>query len=177
MIRQRIEQRNFAAWEALGSSAADEETPSQTYARLRLRMIAAERAKVLEVRSQGSVPSEVVREVLAMLDIEESMLDLAYDTEDVGDIDRKAARAVGELCEDLERSGREAEPRTPRECEECVRDGTDGCTCGSAWTAGTSGAATPHLSGTRPPTSTTQATGSCSPTSPARPGAGASCTT
>jgi Na+/H+ antiporter len=124
VIRQRIEQRNFAAWEALGSSGADAETPSKTYARLRLQMIAAERARVLEVRSEGSVPSEVVREVLAMLDIEESMLDVSYDTEDVEEGDRRVARAVGGMCEDLTLARPEAVPLTPGECEECVRDGT-----------------------------------------------------
>jgi len=38
-------------------------------------MIEAERARVLEIRSEGQVPSEIVREVLAMLDIEESLVD------------------------------------------------------------------------------------------------------
>jgi Na+/H+ antiporter len=124
VIRQRIEQRNFAAWEQLGNSSADVETPSQTYARLRQEMIAAERAKVLEVRNEGSMPSDVVREVLAMLDIEESMLDLADSTEDAVAADRKVARAVGGLCEDLTAERPVAEPLTPHECEECVRDGT-----------------------------------------------------
>jgi CPA1 family monovalent cation:H+ antiporter len=124
VIRQRIEQRNFAAWEQLGNSDPDVETPSQTYARLRLDMIAAERAKVLEVRNQGSVPSDVVREVLAMLDIEESMLDLANDTEEVTGGDGRGARAAGGLCEDLSAERPEVTPRTPGACEECVRDGT-----------------------------------------------------
>jgi monovalent cation/hydrogen antiporter len=124
VIRQRIEQRNFAAWEQLGSSEPGVETPSETYARLRLSMIAAERAKVLEVRSQGDVPSDVVREVLAMLDVEESMLDLAQETEDEVEDDRRAERVMAGLCEDLAMERPRAVPRTPRECEECVRDGT-----------------------------------------------------
>ncbi len=125
VIRQRIEQRNFAVWELLGSSERDSETPSQTYARVRLDMIAAERAKVLEVRSEGSIPSDVVREVLAMLDVEESMLDVAS-TEDEGPLpaDRKAARAVGGLCEDLTGTREPVAPGTPGQCEDCVRDGT-----------------------------------------------------
>lgn len=73
-IRTRLDQRSFAAWEQL-STTADEETPSSLYARVRLEMIVAERAKVLEERSKGELPSEVVRQVLGMLDIEESMLD------------------------------------------------------------------------------------------------------
>ncbi len=76
LIRQRVDQRNFAAWERL-STVAEAETPSELYARVRLEMIDAERARVLEIRSGGTVASEVVSEVLAMLDIEESMLDTA----------------------------------------------------------------------------------------------------
>ena len=34
-IKQRVEQRNFAAWERLGT-AADEESPSEMYARIRI---------------------------------------------------------------------------------------------------------------------------------------------
>jgi Na+/H+ antiporter len=125
VIRQRIEQRNFAVWELLGSSERDSETPSQTYARVRLGMIAAERAKVLEVRSEGRIPSDVVREVLAILDVEESMLDVAA-TQDEGPVqaDRKAARAVGGLCDDLTEEREPVRPATPGECEDCVRAGT-----------------------------------------------------
>lgn len=74
LIRNRIEQRSFAAWERLGT-ATDAETPSELYARVRLEMIDAERHRVLEARSRGRVPSEIIREVLGTLDIEESMLD------------------------------------------------------------------------------------------------------
>lgn len=76
LIIQRIEQRNFAAWERLGTTEG-EESPSDLYARWRGEMIDAERRRVLEIRSTGTVPSEIVSEVLAMLDVEESMLDAA----------------------------------------------------------------------------------------------------
>ncbi len=74
LVRQRIDQRNFAAWERLGTTPG-EETPSELYARVRLAMIAAERERVLEIRSSGRVDSVVVAEVLAMLDVEESLID------------------------------------------------------------------------------------------------------
>lgn len=61
LIRSRLDQRTFAAWERL-STASGEETPSDLYARIRLEMIEAERARVLEIRSEGRVPSEVLRE-------------------------------------------------------------------------------------------------------------------
>lgn len=73
-IRARLDQRTFAAWERL-STRTGEESPSEAYTRLRLSMIAAERQRVLEIRREGQVPSHVVREVLGMLDLEESMLD------------------------------------------------------------------------------------------------------
>ena len=62
LIKQRVEQRNFAAWERL-STRTGEESPSEAYTRLRLSMIAAERQRVLEIRREGQVPSHVVREV------------------------------------------------------------------------------------------------------------------
>lgn len=101
LIRQRIDQRNFAAWERLGT-VADEETPSERYARIRIAMIGAERERVLEVRSGGTVDSDVVAEVLAMLDIEESMLDVATHSREevraaVGDAVHR-----GEQCAELE---------------------------------------------------------------------------
>ena len=47
LIRQRLDQRNFAAWERL-STVADRESPSELYSRIRLSMLEAERTKVLE---------------------------------------------------------------------------------------------------------------------------------
>src|SRR3712207_7539643 len=43
----------------------------------RSSMLEAEREKVLKIRESGTVPSEVVADVLALLDVEESMLDIA----------------------------------------------------------------------------------------------------
>lgn len=75
-LRRRAAQRDLAAWERLGSTAPESETPSEAYARLRLRMLAAERERVLHVRSLGALPHEVIEDVLAALDVEESMLDI-----------------------------------------------------------------------------------------------------
>lgn len=99
LIRQRLDQRNFAAWERL-ATISDEESPSDLYARVRQSMIEAERSRVLEIRSSGSVPAEVVADVLAMLDVEESMLDVA--TEERRELRTTAgARRTGDSCEDL----------------------------------------------------------------------------
>lgn len=100
LITQRLEQRNFAAWERL-ATVEGQESPSDQYSRIRQAMIQAERERVLEIRDAGSVPSEVVEDVLAMLDIEESMLDRA--TEDRRDVQNAmSVRRTGDSCDDLE---------------------------------------------------------------------------
>ncbi len=122
-IRVRVEQRNNAAWERLGPDV-DEETPSEHYTRLRREMIEAERGRVLEIRSQGRVASDVVAEVLVMLDVEESMLDAARQSRE----ELRTARA-GERsqlvteCEDLERAPA-VQTGSVEGCETCLVDGT-----------------------------------------------------
>ena len=100
LIRQRLDQRNFAAWERLGTTS-ERESPSDLYARVRLAMLEAERERVLEIRSAGTVASEVVADVLALLDVEESMLDIA--TEERRQARETASvRRTGGSCDDLE---------------------------------------------------------------------------
>jgi len=119
-IKQRVEQRNFAAWERLGT-VADEESPSVMYARIRQAMIEAERSRVLEIRSSGSVPSEVVSDVLAMLDVEESMLDAAIQ-------ERNELRTVassrprGAECDDLT-AYPAVETAAEPVCQQCLDEG------------------------------------------------------
>jgi len=98
LIRQRVDQRNFAAWERL--STAGDETPSERYSHTRLAMIEIERARVLEIRSAGAVPSDIVAEVLAMLDLEESMLERVTDSQAEIRASR-TGRVLGEVCDDL----------------------------------------------------------------------------
>jgi CPA1 family monovalent cation:H+ antiporter len=100
LIRQRLDQRNFAAWERL-STVADRESPSDLYARIRLSLLDAERTKVLKIRETGQVDSEVVADVLAMLDVEESMLDVA--TEERQELQEYSTlRRTGYTCADLD---------------------------------------------------------------------------
>ena len=101
LIRQRLDQRNFAAWERL-STVAERESPSDLYARIRLSMLDAERTKVLKIRDSGKVDSEVVADVLALLDVEESMLDIA--TEERRELQEYSSiRKTGLTCDDLDR--------------------------------------------------------------------------
>lgn len=120
-IRERVARRDYAAWERVNASGA--ETPSEIYARRRRLMIEAERRRVLEIRSTGLVPHEVVTDVLAMLDVEESMLDYS---EDERDRVRTAGGAQAHQggCEDLRADRPPVEPDTPGSCGDCVREGT-----------------------------------------------------
>ena len=127
-IRHRVEMRNFAAWERLGT-AVGEEAPSDLYGRVRRAMIGAERERVLQIRSQGRVPSDVVADVLAMLDVEESMLEVAEaERAEIGQAKRDRLVAHGGLCVDLE--GHPAEPAlsdaeaAELSCADCLAEGT-----------------------------------------------------
>ncbi|GAA1135505.1 Na+/H+ antiporter [Nocardioides aquiterrae] len=122
LIRQRLDQRNFAAWERLSTSPG-QESPAALYYRIRSRLIDAERRRILEIRNAGQVPSEVVADVLAMLDLEESMLDSAEQERD--ETAAYAARRwqIGELCDDLARYEKvDEEPATS--CPACLEEGT-----------------------------------------------------
>ena len=122
MIRSRVEQRSFAAWERL-STAVGHESPSELYARLRLDMLAAERGRVLEIRDEGTVPSDIVREVLAMLDIEESMIDSGAEAR--GDVEAPVLVGAGEGCGELRGYPVPVPaPEPATECPRCVAEGT-----------------------------------------------------
>ncbi len=121
LIRQQTDQRNFAAWERLGTTA-DQETPSELYSRVRRAMIDAERRRVLEIRGSGTVASEVISEVLSMLDVEESMLEIAHHEHDELKVVNAVRRPGGEVCDDLEKYPAvetEAEPV----CQKCLAEG------------------------------------------------------
>ncbi len=122
LIRQRVEQRNFAAWERLATND-DNESPSDLYARARRLMIAAERSRVLEIRSGGTVASDIVAQVLAMLDVEESMLDAAGKERASLRAGRRADTSRHrDDCADLA-SFPVAEPPAEPTCEACLREG------------------------------------------------------
>ena len=123
LVKQRIEQRNFAAWERLGTQA-DVETPSELYARVRLAMLEAERARVLEIRDAGQVASEVVSEVLAMLDVEESMIDVAQASREELKTEYSRVRRTGASCDHLDsRPVQEVEQEPAPVCQTCVDEG------------------------------------------------------
>ena len=67
--------RRNSAWERLGRDAEEiGESPAAAFRRLRLEMLAAERAAFIAERDNGRIDDEVLREVLRGLDLEEATL-------------------------------------------------------------------------------------------------------
>lgn len=122
-VRTRVKAVPEQLWERLGSGEGS--TPAEEYRQLRLATITTERAEVLRIRSTGTVDHEVIDEVLASLDIEESMLTLVSQRAD--EIDEGGPVEVPVVdegpCEDLADAPHDVEPLS-QECEDCVREGT-----------------------------------------------------
>ena len=123
-LEERARSRADAAWERLGS-AGNDETPSEAYRRVRQEMLHAERAVVLEARASGKVDDEILRDVLALLDTEESLLDRLVDKGNVVEAQMAERDARVEACEHLRDATSGVKPVTPEGCAECLRDGTD----------------------------------------------------
>jgi Na+/H+ antiporter len=123
-LEERVRSRADSAWERLGRGSTSGETPSETYRRLRLEMLSAEREMVLQARDAGTTDDEVLRDVLSILDVEESLLDRLADKE--FEIDRElTARNEGKApCAHLADAHVALRPNTHEGCEECLRDGT-----------------------------------------------------
>ncbi|HET7303096.1 MAG TPA: Na+/H+ antiporter [Segeticoccus sp.] len=122
-LRNRLERRVNAAWERLGPTRAELETPSDAYQRVRLQMLAAERRAVLEIRDAGAADHEVLKDVMGALDLEESMLDRAQERNERLSSPVTAPEDSRGECEHLQEAPRHATPRTPEGCEECLARG------------------------------------------------------
>jgi CPA1 family monovalent cation:H+ antiporter len=125
-LRERAENRTNIVWERLGQGRSDAaETPSETYRRVRLLMLGAERAELLRIRDAGTVDQEVLVHVLAQLDIEESMLDRIHErTEELRDEPMLPPERAEDECEHLAaHHDRFVPPTTPHGCQECLELG------------------------------------------------------
>jgi hypothetical protein len=124
MLKRRTQERGLAAWERLGRPSSEAATPSERYARLRLAMLEAERAKVLELRRGGEYAQEVLSGVLERLDVEESMLDGVLEEVDPsgGGVGEGIAQPGG-TCGHLA-SARAREVPPDAFCLDCRREGT-----------------------------------------------------
>jgi Na+/H+ antiporter len=125
-IRTQATMRVNRVWERLGQRGdGAAETPSETYRRLRLTMLTAERDELLRVRTSGGVDSAILDGVLRTMDAEESALAWSADRQrrlDAAEL--RTPEAVAGACEHLAAAGDCATPRTPEGCAECLRAGT-----------------------------------------------------
>ena len=125
-LRTRTEERSNAAWERIRRTGADVETPIETYQRLRLEMLDAERTAVLAARDDRSADDDAVRKVILLLDVEEAMVDRAAHASVDSHQELVTPDALAKTCEHLEaaRESVEPPPRTAGQCDACLRDGT-----------------------------------------------------
>ncbi|HEX3002800.1 MAG TPA: Na+/H+ antiporter [Angustibacter sp.] len=123
-LREQSLARADRAWERLGRPHEDYEPPTAAYLRLRLEMLEAERAALIEARDAGRYDDDVLRSVTAMLDVEESLLDRTELRHERIAADLAPSRTA-QGCEHLMEAPTLVKPRTPEGCEECLRDGTE----------------------------------------------------
>lgn len=136
-LRRRSAIRSNTAWERLGRPESGQATPSGTYRRLRLVMLAAERRTIVAARDAGTAAGDVLRRALVSVDVEESLLDRVDELEDSANREEELVPDAGaDDCEHLHAAPRVIRLRTPGECPDCLREGTTwvhlrGClTCG-----------------------------------------------
>ena len=125
LVRDRISSRADALWEKLGTGRDSTETPAEQYRRLRLGTMQAERDEVLRIRSSGTVDHDVIEQVLASFDIEESMLTIATERADRLSENQSVATPVDPSgsCLHLDTAPADVEPESEI-CLDCVREGT-----------------------------------------------------
>jgi Na+/H+ antiporter len=121
-LRRRLAQRTNASWERLGPTEADLLTPSESYRRLRLIMLRAERTEVLRIRDSGVLDHEVLQAVMGVLDIEESMIDRFDEAEDELREEQLTAPVNGG-CAHLLAAPVTCVPDHPGFCQECLDEG------------------------------------------------------
>ena len=123
-LRVRTDERSNSAWERVAVSRPDTETPIETYQRLRLEMLAAEREAVLAARDAGRATDEALRRVIRYLDVEEAMLDRS--PTDTVKLDHELATppTLARVCDHLLAARDDVTPKTPGACEECLDEGT-----------------------------------------------------
>ena len=88
-----------------------------------MQMIGAERRRILEIRKSGTVASEVIADVLASLDVEESMLDSAEQERDEAASYASRRWTTGDVCDDL-LAYPVADVPSGEFCQGCLDDGT-----------------------------------------------------
>jgi len=122
-LRYRAETRTNSAWERLGPQEADRATPSEQYRKLRLVMLDAERTELLSVRDSGIMDHEVLQVVMAMIDLEESMIDRLEEAQDSIREEELTLVPGSAECTHLREAPRTTRPDTPGVCQPCIDEG------------------------------------------------------
>jgi CPA1 family monovalent cation:H+ antiporter len=121
----RDQSRTNSAWERLGPGEAERRTPSESYRKLRVKMLHAERSELLRVRDTGVLDHEVLQVVMAMLDLEESMIDRVEEAADSIRVEELTLVPGSAECDHLRDAPRTQRPDTPGVCRECIDEGTE----------------------------------------------------
>ena len=121
-IRTQSAARVNRIWEQLGDAGT--ETPSETYRRMRLSMITAERAELLRIRAAGEVDQHVLAQVLNGMDAEEAALAYgAHRAAAVRETPLRAPDQVVKACDHLNAPEQCVVPDSPEGCHECLEQG------------------------------------------------------
>ncbi|ONI81418.1 Na+/H+ antiporter [Actinosynnema sp. ALI-1.44] len=123
-LRDRLQERSDSAWEQLGRQGTLAETPSDAYRRLRLRLLDAEREEFLKARDNSTADDDVLRRVLARLDMEESMLDRDEEIDSSEARELSTPAATSGSCKHLKHEWKEPEASSGDVCQACVDEGS-----------------------------------------------------
>jgi hypothetical protein len=122
-LRDRLRDRTDAAWEQLGRRSTLAETPSDSYRRLRMRLLRVEREQCLKARDNGTADDVVLRRVLERLDIEESMLDRDGEQPPGPERELRTPAITAGSCKHLTHDWKDVEPSSTDSCAACVAEG------------------------------------------------------
>ncbi len=123
-LQARGKVRANAMWERLGRPLDDLITPSEAYARLRVKMLAAEREEIVRARDTGAATDEVLRSAMRAVDLEESMLERSEELEALGDDRDLAIAGNGITCEHLTSAPLTDGLPAAHECPDSIREGS-----------------------------------------------------
>jgi monovalent cation/hydrogen antiporter len=124
-LKERAQSRVNAAWERLGPSEEERTTPSESYRRLRIVMLDAEREELLRVRDAAIMDQEVLQTVMSMIDLESSMIDRLDEANDSMQKEELSRVPGSGDCDHLLEAPRTTRPDHPGVCQECVDVGVD----------------------------------------------------
>ncbi len=122
-VERIIQLRGNQAWERLGRDP-DSETPSDSFRRLRMAALDAERDEVLRIRDDGKADDQVISRVLAELDGEEITLTRVQKRSDLVRETPLRPRLADAPCVHLAHSGELVVPASDLECQDCLVEGT-----------------------------------------------------